>query len=122
MVRWIAIGATVWAGGLAAMLAYGVVSYGLLKRKLRGAAHDEANIRIAENIRTPFVLGILKPKIILPQGLPAQEHLTEGDRGKRTAELTTLCNDILESVVESKINSIDSVTGNYSDLLQLCEF
>ncbi len=71
---WTTIGAFVWLIGVAVMVLYGVVSYVILKRKVRGAAHIEANIHEAEMIQSPFVLGVFKPKIYLPVGLSAQER------------------------------------------------
>ena len=70
---WTAIGAWVWIIGVAVMLIYGVVSFFILKRKMRGTAHVEENIHEAENIKSPFVLGVFAPKIYLPIGLSEQE-------------------------------------------------
>ena len=70
---WIAIGTFVWLIGTAMMLIYGVVSFIILKRKMRKAAHVESNIYEAKNIKSPFVLGFFKPRIYLPIGLSEQE-------------------------------------------------
>lgn len=70
---WITIGTFLWLAGIAAMLIYGMVSFALLKQKMKEAAHIEANIYEAENIKSPFVLGIFRPKIYLPTGLSEQE-------------------------------------------------
>lgn len=71
---WTTIGSFVWLVGGAVMLVYGIVSFVILKRKMREAAHIEANIYEAENIKSPFVLGIFNPKIYLPIGLSGQER------------------------------------------------
>jgi len=71
---WIAIGTFIWLFGAAVMLVYGVVSFIVLKRKMRGAAYIEANIYEAENIKSPFVLGIFFPKIYMPVGLSEHER------------------------------------------------
>jgi beta-lactamase regulating signal transducer with metallopeptidase domain len=71
---WTAIGAYVWLIGAALMIAYGIVSYVLLKRKMRNAANLTANIYEAENIKSPFLLGIVIPRIYLPTGLSAKER------------------------------------------------
>lgn len=70
---WTTIGALVWFIGVAVMLIYSVVSFIILKRKMREAAHIEANIYEAGNIKSPFVLGVFKPEIYLPIGLSGQE-------------------------------------------------
>ena len=62
-----------WLAGGAALVIYGVVSFIILKRKMRDATHSEANIYEAENIKSPFVLGVINPKIYLPIGLSEQE-------------------------------------------------
>lgn len=71
---WTTIGALVWFVGVAVMLIYGVVSFVVLKRKMREAVHIKANIYETGNIKSPFVLGVFKPKIYLPIGLSGQER------------------------------------------------
>ena len=63
------IGSWLWLLGVAAMLVYAVVCYGLLKRKMRTAVKLEGNIYESENVGSPFILGIIRPKIYLPFGL-----------------------------------------------------
>jgi len=70
---WTAITAWIWIVGVAVLLVYGVGSFFILKRKMSGAAHVEANIHEAENIKSPFVLVVFKPRIYLPVGLSGQE-------------------------------------------------
>ncbi|MDR1131025.1 MAG: DUF4825 domain-containing protein, partial [Oscillospiraceae bacterium] len=71
---WTTVGAFVWLAGVAAMGIYGVISFVILKRKMRSTAHIEANIYEAENIKSPFVLGVFRPRIYLPAGLSEQER------------------------------------------------
>lgn len=70
---WLTVGAYLWLAGIAVMLIYSVVSIVLLKRHLRGATHVEDNIYEAGNLKTPFVLGLLRPKIYIPAGLTEEE-------------------------------------------------
>lgn len=63
------LGSYVWLIGIAVMVIYAVVCYVLLKRKMRTAVKYEGNIFESENVQSPFILGILKPKIYLPFGL-----------------------------------------------------
>ncbi len=70
---WQAIGAYLWLAGIVAMLIYSVVSINLLKRRLRDAVLTEGNIYEADNLKTPFVLGFVHPKIYIPSGLSAEE-------------------------------------------------
>ena len=70
---WITIGAFIWLIGIIALFVYGMVSFLILKRKMRAAMHLKENIFQAKNIKSPFVLGFFSPKIYLPVGLSAKE-------------------------------------------------
>lgn len=70
---WTTLGAFVWFVVAAAMIIYGVVSFVILKRKMREAAYIETNIYEAENIKSPFVLGVFNPGIYLPIGMSEKE-------------------------------------------------
>lgn len=59
----------VWLSGTAAMLVYGAVSYIKIYRKMSTATRDEGNVFCCEHVRSPFTLGIIKPKIYIPYGL-----------------------------------------------------
>ena len=62
----------VWYAGIAAMSIYTVMSFIILRRKLRTAVILRGNLYQCETVSSPFVLGILKPKIYLPYGMDAQ--------------------------------------------------
>ncbi|MBQ3542243.1 MAG: hypothetical protein IJA45_03860 [Oscillospiraceae bacterium] len=55
-----------WIAGIAVMLIYTAISYILLRRKVATAVLLRNNIYQSENVDSPFVLGIIKPKIYLP--------------------------------------------------------
>ncbi|AKA68869.1 M56 family metallopeptidase [Clostridium scatologenes] len=63
----------IWFLGILIMVSYGIISYIMLKKKVSCAmlVHDDAFE--CEKIKTPFVLGIIKPKIYLPIGLVEEE-------------------------------------------------
>ena len=63
---WIPVMAAVWLAGAAALLLYSAVSYWRLHRRVREAVILRDNIYQSENAASPFVLGIVKPKIYLP--------------------------------------------------------
>ena len=58
--------AVIWVIGVAAMVLYAVVSYVFLSRGVNTAVRLRDNIYQSENVSSPFVLGILRPKIYLP--------------------------------------------------------
>ena len=69
-----AIATLLWLGGIVAMLVYSVISLLLLRRTLVGAVRLRANIYLADHIATPFVMGVIRPKIYLPSALSGQEQ------------------------------------------------
>jgi len=71
---YVEIGAYIWLLGMAALLVYGFVSGLVLKRQLKGAKLMEKNIFEAHNLQTPFVLGLISPRIYLPVGLGKEEQ------------------------------------------------
>jgi len=70
---WLMFGSYLWIIGIVVLLIYSVVSIILLNRRLHAATLIEDNIYEAENLKTPFVLGLFRPKIYIPSGLPAEE-------------------------------------------------
>ena len=56
----------IWLAGFGLMLAYTVVSYYLLKRKVSTAIPLKRGIKQSEYVDSPFVLGIIRPVIYLP--------------------------------------------------------
>lgn len=69
-----AVGAFVWAVGMLAMAVYTVVSYISVKKKVKNAKLSDGNVYTCESIETPFVFGLIKPHIYLP------EYLADVDR------------------------------------------
>ena len=63
---WIPTFAVIWIVGMIALLIYTVISYVKVKRKIGTAVLLRENIYQSENVVSPFVLGIIKPKIYLP--------------------------------------------------------
>lgn len=58
--------ALVWAIGVLALLLYAFISYFRVRRKVGTAVLQEENIYRSESVISPFVLGLIKPKIYLP--------------------------------------------------------
>ncbi len=63
-----------WLVGLVSILVYSMVSYGKLKRKVLCSICVSENIYYADDIDSPFVLGIFRPRIYLPSSMK-QENL-----------------------------------------------
>ncbi len=60
------IACAVWLIGIAVMLGYTVFSYLRLHLQVREAAPMEQNVYLCDRIASPFILGIIKPRIYLP--------------------------------------------------------
>lgn len=70
---WIPLAWLLWIFGMVAMLLYTAISYGCLRRKFHTAVRYKDNIFQSENVSTPFVFGILRPRIYLPLEMDGQE-------------------------------------------------
>ena len=64
----------IWMAGVLAMGIYSVVSYAQLRRKVRVFIPLRDNILIADDIKSPFVIGLFRPKIYLPCNLGVKEQ------------------------------------------------
>ena len=86
---WISVMAAVWLAGAAALLLYSAISCWRLRRRVREAVILRDNIFQSENAGSPFVLGIIQPKIYLPYSVDSgalayviaheQAHIRRGD-------------------------------------------
>ena len=59
----------IWLCGVLAMLAYGTVSYLLIKKRMSTATRLKGNVYCSENVLSPFAMGFVFPKIYIPYGL-----------------------------------------------------
>ena len=59
----------VWLAGVAAMAVYAVVTTLRLRRRVGEAAHLEGNLWQCDHIRSPFILGVFRPRVYLPSDL-----------------------------------------------------
>lgn len=98
---WAAAGAWIWILGAVGMLGFAFISVIRLRWSLRGARRLERGVYEAGNLRTPFVLGLLPPRIYLPEGLTEPErrlvvaheraHIREIHHWIRAAAYVGLC-------------------------------
>lgn len=79
----------IWIAGMIVLLLYGILSYFKCRRMTAQAVHMEGNIWECDHLTTPFVLGIVRPRIYIPFHLSAEEkpyilahetyHIRRGD-------------------------------------------
>ncbi len=64
----------IWLAGCLVVFLYNAFSVLRLRRKLVGCVHLRDNIWLADHIPSPFVMGLVRPKIYLPSFLDEKEH------------------------------------------------
>ena len=95
------IAAYVWLTGASVMAIYSMVQYLTLRHRLVGAAPYREEICLADHITTPFVLGVLRPRVYLPSETPEGErafiiaherhHIRRGDPVWKLLGYAALC-------------------------------
>ncbi len=68
---WTFIVSVIWLIGIAAMLLYAVISYMRVRRSVAERVPYEGNIFLCDHIKSPFILGLVRPKIYLPSNMDA---------------------------------------------------
>lgn len=69
----IKIAAAVWILGIAIILCHSAISYLKLRNRISTATFYKDNIFETDQIHTPFVLGLMRPRIYIPTGLEQKE-------------------------------------------------
>ena len=67
------IATVVWILGVLVMIFYTVFSYLRIERKVREAVQYEGNVWLCDHVDTPFILGIVRPRIYLPSNISKQD-------------------------------------------------
>ena len=144
---WTEIAGWVWLIGLGAMLLYAFVSYLRLRRRVSVSLPIQDNIYLCDAISSPFILGVVKPRIYLPSGLDEVQrqnvlsheraHLTRRDHWWKPLGFALLavywfnpmlwlayallCRDIELACDERVIRTMDeSAVKTYSTVLLAC--
>ena len=144
---WTYLAGWVWLIGLGAMLLYALASYLRLRRRVSVSLCVRENIYLCDAISSPFILGVVKPRIYLPSGLDEvqrqnvlaheQAHLARRDHWWKPLGFallavywfnpvlwlayTLLCRDIELACDERVIRTMDeSAVKTYSTVLLAC--
>ena len=144
---WTYLAGWVWLIGLGAMLLYALVSYLRLRRRVSVSLCVRENIYLCDAISSPFILGVVKPRIYLPSGLDEVQrqnvlsheraHLTRRDHWWKPLGFALLavywfnpmlwlayallCRDIELACDEQVIRTMDeSAVKTYSTVLLAC--
>ncbi|MBO5170642.1 MAG: M56 family metallopeptidase [Oscillospiraceae bacterium] len=93
--------AYIWLAGASVMAVYSIAQYLILRRKLAEAVPLKENVYLADRISTPFVMGVIRPRVYLPSGTPGEErdfilaheehHIRRGDPVWKLLGYAALC-------------------------------
>ena len=144
---WTYLAGWVWLIGLGVMLLYALASYLRLRRRVSVSLCVRENIYLCDAISSPFILGVVKPRIYLPSGLDEVQrqnvlsheraHLARRDHWWKPLGFallavywfnpalwlayTLLCRDIELACDERVIRTMDeSAVKAYSTVLLAC--
>ena len=68
---WTFIVSVIWLIGIVVMLLYAVITYVQVHRSVAERAPYEGNIFLCDQVKSPFILGLVRPKIYLPSSMDA---------------------------------------------------
>ena len=63
----------IWSAGIVLLLAYAAASYVGLWRKVRISIRVRENVWMSDEIQSPFILGVIKPRIYLPSRIEREQ-------------------------------------------------
>lgn len=66
-------GSFVWLAGMAVMLLYALIGYLRLRYRVIVSINERDNIWICDQIDSPFILGIFRPRIYMPSGMAEEQ-------------------------------------------------
>ena len=61
--------AVIWIVGMLALAVYGMISYWMVRKSVRVSVREAGNVYLCDGIPSPFILGLIRPKIYLPSNL-----------------------------------------------------
>ncbi len=143
----VAIASVVWVIGIALILGYEIVSYISLRFKVRASVRGEKNVYFCDEVDSPFILGVIRPRIYVPSGMSGEAlehvlaheraHLRRGDHFWKPigfailafywfnpllwVAYVLLCRDIESACDEKVIKTMDTAAKkSYSESLLSC--
>lgn len=100
-IAWGQVLTVIWLMGVAAMAVYALVSYIRLINRVRVSIRIQDRLYLCDNVRSPFVLGMFRPRIYLPSDMEPQTttfvlaheqaHLRRGDHLWKPLGYAILC-------------------------------
>lgn len=69
------IASVLWPAGILVMLLYAISGYVRIRRKVKEAVHLTDNLWLCDHVASPFILGIFRPRILLPSTISQEEAI-----------------------------------------------
>ncbi len=71
-----------WPLGILGLLSYAAISYLRIRGKVKEAVYHSDNVWLCDKVATPFILGIFRPRILLPSNILPEdaEHVIAHER------------------------------------------
>lgn len=64
----------VWCAGMGVMLLYAFITYAGLRKNVSASVSAGGNVMVCDDIESPFILGIVRPKIYIPSDMPRETY------------------------------------------------
>ena len=90
-----------WLAGASVMAVYSIAQFFALRHRLAESVPVQENVYLADRISTPFVMGVIRPRVYLPSGTPGKErdfilaheghHIRRGDPVWKLLGYAALC-------------------------------
>ena len=62
----------IWIAGMAVMILYAFISYIAVRRRVRASIRFKDNIMLCDEVKTPFILGMIRPLIYVPSAMEGE--------------------------------------------------
>ena len=95
------IAAYIWLAGASVMAVYSIAQFFALRHRLAESVPVQENVYLADRISTPFVMGVIRPRVYLPSGTPREaetyilaheeHHIRRGDPVWKLLGYAALC-------------------------------
>ena len=67
------VSSMIWIAGITVMLVYTGISYLRIRKKVTEAMPLNENVWVCDHVDTPFILGVIRPRIYLPSAMDGQD-------------------------------------------------
>ena len=75
MAVWMTVLGWIWLGVMVCMLLYMAASFIYLRIKTRVGVKREDNVYLCDYVKTPFILGVIRPRICLPSDISDKDYI-----------------------------------------------